>query len=318
MENFKTNISNIQKLSNGVYKFSIENDTYQLSLEFLYENISIAVQQDGTFQNYTANLTYNDLAKSSLYKITEKLEDIYTEMQECIGTSEVVLAKQEDDRYVLTFFSEFKKKILHASIDLKPSRPLEPDNIVSRLSDMVKQLYDENKHKDRIIAELKRKDDELETSLYDLKMQIQRMKKYLIDEIEFVSFEFNDKFIYKNQIAGTNDVKDLTDRTCTKGICAKFPGWILIELNKEWDFEEIEIGGFGGNANLWGATNGANATISTSKDKMDWISVGLVPPSYNNQIQRVKVTLSTAKYIKFSSNTYLGIGYLNIIKKFML
>jgi hypothetical protein len=317
MDNYTTNITNIQKVSENIYKLSIDQDDYYLNIELTNNNsIEINLRPEGVFQNYTAILSYHDLLKFPIYKITEKIEDIFKDMLESFISSEISINKL-DDRFNLIFFSEYKKKFLTAVIDLRV-KGSEPDQLLNKLSDMVKQLFDENKHKDRILAELKRKDDELETTLNDLRIQIQTMKKYLFEEIELVSFEFNDKFIYKNQVAGTNDIKDLSDRTCLKGICAKFPGWIIIELNKVWTFDEIEIGGYGGNPSLWGATNGANATVSTSTEKMNWNVVGTIPGNYTNQIQRVKLSYSSAKYIKFSSSNYLGIGYLNIIKKMII
>lgn len=134
-------------------------------------------------------------------------------------------------------------------------------------------------------------------------------------EIEFVSFESNGPYHASNILVGTNKVEDLKDRSCMKGICATSPGWIIIELNYEWEFDEIEIAGWGGNSSLWGASNGAGATISTSKDKDSWIQVGTIPSNYSNVITKVNLTRSTGRYVKFTSTSYLGIGFLNIIKK---
>jgi hypothetical protein len=134
-------------------------------------------------------------------------------------------------------------------------------------------------------------------------------------EIEFVGFESNGVYSSGGQTAGTNKVEDLKDRSCNKGICAVSPGWIIIELNNEWEFDEIEIGGWGGNSSLWGSSNGSSAAILTSKDKKTWITVGTIPSNYSNVVQNVKLTKSTGRYIKFNGNSYLGIGYLNIIKK---
>jgi hypothetical protein len=133
-------------------------------------------------------------------------------------------------------------------------------------------------------------------------------------EIEFVSFVSNGNYSSSGEIAGTNNVEDLKDRTCNKGICAASPGWIIIELNNEWEFDEIEIGGYGGNSSLWGPTNGSGASILTSKDRNVWTTVGEIPSNYTNTIQNVKLTRSTGRYIKFQGNSYLGIGYLEIKK----
>jgi hypothetical protein len=148
--------------------------------------------------------------------------------------------------------------------------------------------------------------------------EIGQIADYLAErkrEIEFVSFETNGTYSSGGQMAGTNNVQDLKDKSCTKGICATSPGWIIIELNNEWDFDEIELAGWGGNTNIWGASNGSNATILTSKDRYNWTTVGTIPSNYNSVIQTVKLTRSSGRYIKFQGNSYLGIGYLNIIKK---
>lgn len=98
------------------------------------------------------------------------------------------------------------------------------------------------------------------------------------------------------------------------GIVAASPGWIIIEFNKEWEFEEIEIAGFNGNTSAFAVSNGANCQILTSKDKSNWVSVGSIPGNYGAFIQKVRLTKSSAKYIKFQHNSYLGIGYLDVIK----
>ena len=98
-------------------------------------------------------------------------------------------------------------------------------------------------------------------------------------------------------------------------MCAISPGWIIIEFNNEWEFEEIEIGGYNGDTSLWRASNGSNATIFTSKDKTTWTSVGNIPSGYGASIIDVKLQRSFAKYIKFVGTSYLGIGFLEI-KKF--
>jgi len=154
----------------------------------------------------------------------------------------------------------------------------------------------------------------IETEYYE----IAEIYGYLHDqlkEIEFVRFESNGVYEYNNQTAGTNLVKDLNDRSLLKGICAKSPGWIVIELNSEWEFEELDIAGWNGNSSLWYNGNGSGASILTSIDKINWKSVGTIPSNYAGTIQTVKLAKSTGRYIKFNHSSYLGIGYLNIKKK---
>lgn len=125
---------------------------------------------------------------------------------------------------------------------------------------------------------------------------------------EFVKFEFSGP--YSN--AGTNKVEDLTDINLNTGICATSPGWIIVELNREFEFDRIEIAGFNGNMNVWAPSNGENAQILTSVDKINWKYVGCIPYGYGPKITSVTLIKSHAKYIKFQHNTYLGLGYLDI------
>jgi len=131
--------------------------------------------------------------------------------------------------------------------------------------------------------------------------------------LRFVRFETNGIYSYNGQTAGTNKVEDLDDKSLLKGICATSPGWIIIEMNTETLIEKIEIGGWNGNTGLWAASNGSLATIYTSQDKDDWKQVGTIPDDYGAKIQTVSLTKSSAKYLKFESGSYLGIGYLKVI-----
>jgi len=136
----------------------------------------------------------------------------------------------------------------------------------------------------------------------------------LSKEIKYIGFEFNAPY----STAGSNKIDDLNnldDRTCMKGICASSPGWIIIELNREIEINSIEIGGWAGNTGIWSPTNGSNATILTSPDKSNWENVGQIPTNYSGNIQVVNLRETRAKYVKFQHNSYLGIGYFKILNK---
>ncbi len=110
-------------------------------------------------------------------------------------------------------------------------------------------------------------------------------------------------------------MNNFEDRSLRKGICATHPGWIIIELSREIAFQEIEIGGWNGNTNIWSNSNGSGAHILTSNDKNNWINVGTIPNNYGNAIQQVRLSrLVNAKWVKFQHNSYLGIGYFKIKK----
>jgi hypothetical protein len=129
--------------------------------------------------------------------------------------------------------------------------------------------------------------------------------------VEFTKFEANSTFEYNGQVVGTNNVKDLEDKSLTKGICTDNNGIITITFNREVEFEEIAIGGYNGNSLAWHSGNGKGANILTSKDMNTWTTVGTIN-EYGAEIYTIKVKKSKAKYIRFTHNSYLGIGYLEI------
>lgn len=69
----------------------------------------------------------------------------------------------------------------------------------------------------------------------------------------------------------------------------------------EWDFNQIEIGGYCGNTTLWGATNGSSSEIFTSKDKSNWTSVGNLPSNYGYQSVNVNLLISSGKFINLQT-----------------
>jgi len=125
-----------------------------------------------------------------------------------------------------------------------------------------------------------------------------------------VSFEYSGAYSYNGQTAGGGKVSDLRKRDLTSGICSTSPGWIIIELNANWEFDEMEVGGWTGNSTLWYNANGSGASIQTSSDKTNWKTVGTIPTNYGSAIQKVKLTLSSGKYVRFNHNSYLGLGFV--------
>ncbi len=133
-------------------------------------------------------------------------------------------------------------------------------------------------------------------------------------DIEPIKCEFSGNYIYKGKTAGTNRFQDLKDKTLKKGICTGSPGWIILELNSDWEFEEMDVGGYTGDTELWYSGNGAGAAIETSMNRETWTKVGSVPSNYANAITKVKLKKSTAKFVRFNHTSYLGIGHVYIHK----
>jgi hypothetical protein len=109
------------------------------------------------------------------------------------------------------------------------------------------------------------------------------------------------------------NLDDLNSNNLKTGICV-LNGWILFELMFELTFNEIDIHGSLGDQGIWSPNLGAGAKILTSMDKINWTEVGTIPNTFGTNIQRVNLTNSTAKYIKFELNSHIGIGHLKIIQ----
>jgi len=201
--------------------------------------------------------------------------------------------------------------------------------ILSKTFDLSKEIYFDRspKYFSFLLDYLRYKKLDLKTFNTDQQLELLEEARYyelgeLIDlfsnitkKIEFIKLEVSAYFTISGLMVGTGKLEDLSDRSQTKGICTHFAGWIIIELNNDWEFSEIEIGGFKGQTNNFSAENGANAQIQTSLNKVTWNNVGTIPSGFGSAIKTVKLTTSTARYIKFTSNGHIGLGFLEIKKK---
>ena len=154
----------------------------------------------------------------------------------------------------------------------------------------------------------------IEALYYELTEILDHMGDRL-NNVVFTKFESSGDFLQLTCVIGTQKVEDLHDKSLTKGICTKAPGWIIIDFNHEWEFSQINIGGYNGDISVWNNENGASSTIHTSKDRTNWTQVGLIPTGFGKAIKTVDVTKTSAKYIKFNSGGLLGIGHLEIKKQ---
>ena len=136
-----------------------------------------------------------------------------------------------------------------------------------------------------------------------------------LKELVIINYTFNGAYNTNQITVGTNKLEDISDRSLLTGICAKTPGWIVFELNYEFEISGVEIGGFTGNTNYWGPTNGQNAHISVSKDNASYTEVGKVPTNFGNSIITYNFNkVCRGKYIKFNHTSFLGFGYCKVIK----
>jgi hypothetical protein len=152
------------------------------------------------------------------------------------------------------------------------------------------------------------------TAQYFEIIEILDMMGYAEDEIQFERVETAGPYFY-NTLIGDQDVEVLHDRNLNTGICTVSPGWILIELNAEYEIDEIQIGGYRGNPSYWSVENGYGASIKFSTDNKEFTSVvGTIPTGYGTVIKVISIKPTKAKFIKFEHNTNLGIGYLGLRK----
>ena len=150
---------------------------------------------------------------------------------------------------------------------------------------------------------------------------IENQLNYLISKIppvKFLGFEASKQTDIEDKDSGSNrldDFNNFEDKSEKKGITViKNPSaWITFELEREVEFQEIEISVFKGGLSKWDQRL-SGAIIKTSNNNKDWKEVGKLTLN-TNDIERVSFSKSKAKLIKFEhlENFYLGIGYLKVI-----
>lgn len=150
-------------------------------------------------------------------------------------------------------------------------------------------------------------DIKIEAEYYSLTDFIALINERL-NKIEFVNFESSARY----STCGSHKLEDLSTKDLKTGICVQSSYYITIELNFEHEIEKMEIAGVTGNSS-WAVSNGINAKVLTSTDKSNWKEVGTIPSNFGDIIITVPLKKSIAKYIKFQHNSYLGIGYLNLL-----
>jgi hypothetical protein len=130
-------------------------------------------------------------------------------------------------------------------------------------------------------------------------------------EVEFVSFTSAPQY----STAGTHRLEDIKNRNLMGGICVQAPYFITIELNFEHEISKIELGGFNGNTGLWYPGNGSGSKILTSTDNNNFVEVGTIPSNFGANIITINLTKSVGKYIKFQHTSYVGFGFLNVLRE---
>jgi hypothetical protein len=273
----------------------------------------------GKLENLEGELTNQmmelELKAEEWHKKDEQVSELVKKNKDLIITLDVGGKKFQTKLETLMSYKDtlFYKLFLDGKLDIRSEIFIDRSyfcfhHILSYLRN--KKLIDSNLSNQAVEELLE------EACFYEIQELIDNLEE-LKREVKYIGFEFSGAYGYNGRTAGTNKIEDLNDfedRTLKKGICATSPGWIIIELSRETEFQEIEVGGWNGDTSLWGPTNGASSTILTSNDKRTWITVGSLPTNYGANIITLKLSKTRAKYIKFNSSSYLGLGYFKILK----
>lgn len=161
------------------------------------------------------------------------------------------------------------------------------------------------------------KEDLIELYEEALFYEIEDIREYLSErtkEISVIKMNTSGEYQYNGKTIGDNDIYSINDESMQRGICCKSPGWIEFELNSNWEFDMIKIGGYQGNKSAWYPGNGCGAQVHVSENGKDYTKVGNIPSKFAKEICEVKFSQVTAKFVKIIHSSYLGIGYFNIPK----
>ena len=128
----------------------------------------------------------------------------------------------------------------------------------------------------------------------------------------FIKMEFKEPYIKAGIQVASNCVEDLNDPNPITGTCVSTPAWILLELNKECEFNTIHVQGYTKNVSDWSPEYGVNATIKFSLDKNKWTTFGCIPSGFGTSLKSISSTKIKAKFLKIEGTTNLGIGHIRV------
>ena len=160
--------------------------------------------------------------------------------------------------------------------------------------------------------------DEKFTDINCLKNQLKKLKNSK-PQVKIIDIQYTGLDKDFNSDSLINDINNFNDRTLKKGIATSFspPPYLIFELDREVNFEEIEIGPLLSDKE-WNSCclNGAEVfTDSNDCEEWRWKRVGIIENN-TKEIKRIKLTRSNAKYIKIdhrNSGRQLAIGYFRVI-----
>jgi hypothetical protein len=148
---------------------------------------------------------------------------------------------------------------------------------------------------------------------YEL-LELEDFFNRISETITYVKMDLVNPYFDSNGRVGGDDPKSLLDTNLTTGICTNNNGSITLELSREVEFEQFEIGGYTGKSDwVYSIGYGSGGSIQVSLDKKSWKNVGTIPTGFGTTIVPGKLlSLSKAKYIKFEHTSWIGLGYFKI------
>lgn len=152
-----------------------------------------------------------------------------------------------------------------------------------------------------------------EVIYYEL-LELEETFNRMSETITYVKMDVVNPYFESTLRVGGDDPKSLLDSNLQTGVCTNNNGSITLELSREVEFEEYEIGGYTGKSDwVYSTGYGSGASIHVSLDKKSWKNVGSIISGFGTSIVTGKLSsLSKAKYIKFEHSSWIGLGFFKI------
>lgn len=197
-------------------------------------------------------------------------------------------------------------EILTSEIDLSDEIYIERNGILFKyiLNYLRNQSFDPRQYRRSLLLEIME-----EADFYNIESLFNVINN-IIKDIEIISFEHNGDYIFKGQLAGTQNIKDIKTTDPNTGICTNTQGRIVFDLEFPAEFNEIHVQGYGADIKLWNPGNGAGAKIYSSLDKDKWEYIGSISHSFASKIYVLNLKKKVyGKYIKIEHTSYIGLSY---------
>jgi gas vesicle protein len=193
--------------SSNAFNFEFRSMNYTLTINLYNEYIELSLIEQISSNNYTSKQTIEDLLNYPIYRMFDNLEEIYYSMLDSINNKDFALIKDDRD-YVLSMFSEYKKKLLKAEIRLnlicvydivyltQKINTLSFDNDIK--DEKIKELSLQNDILNDEIEQVKNEIQIIKTNYYDLKNELKETRNDFVEAIEKLQ-DLNKSFFIKQE-----------------------------------------------------------------------------------------------------------------------